>query len=187
MSFAATTTQIENQTKTVTRRLGWANLKPGELVQPIVKGTGLKKGEKQTFIGPPIRCVANVPLPLAPLAKADVVREGFPDMTPRQFVEMFCELNNCNPYGIVNRIEFQYTNWAEMAALAGTHWAEKFLTPLGLIAGRYESDCDDSYLIEPWPGREPVANENLNLCRNYTAREFYELAIANGWKPRFEK
>ena len=46
MSFALTTEQVRNRTKTVTRRLGWATAKAGDIVQPIVKGQGLKKGER---------------------------------------------------------------------------------------------------------------------------------------------
>ena len=46
MSFALTTEQIRARTKTVTRRLGWEFLKPGDLVQAVVKCQGLKKGEK---------------------------------------------------------------------------------------------------------------------------------------------
>ena len=46
MSFYHTTEQIRNRSKTVTRRLGWAFLKPGDRVRAIVKGRGLKKGQK---------------------------------------------------------------------------------------------------------------------------------------------
>lgn len=46
MSFMLTPDQILNQTKTVTRRLGWATLKPGTLVRAVRKCQGLKKGEK---------------------------------------------------------------------------------------------------------------------------------------------
>ena len=35
MSFALTTKQIKSRTKTVTRRLGWTFLKPGDLIQPV--------------------------------------------------------------------------------------------------------------------------------------------------------
>ena len=34
--------------------------------------------------------------------------EGFPDLTPRQFLEMFCKANGCDGYQPVNRIEFEY-------------------------------------------------------------------------------
>jgi len=46
MSFAMTTKQVRNQTKTVTRRFGWWFLKAGDIVQPVEKAMGLKKGEK---------------------------------------------------------------------------------------------------------------------------------------------
>jgi len=42
MSFAMTTNQILAQTKTVTRRFGWWNLKTGDVVQPVKKTMGLK-------------------------------------------------------------------------------------------------------------------------------------------------
>jgi hypothetical protein len=45
MSFSLTTPQILARTKTVTRRMGWTFLRPGDLVQAIEKGQGLKKGE----------------------------------------------------------------------------------------------------------------------------------------------
>jgi hypothetical protein len=57
ISFSLTTDQIRNRTKTVTRRLGWARLKPGTLLQPIVKGQGIPKGGKVETIGGPIRVV----------------------------------------------------------------------------------------------------------------------------------
>lgn len=58
MSFALTSTQINDRTKTVTRRLGWSRLRPGTLLQPVVKAQGLKKGEKVQKVGGPIRVVS---------------------------------------------------------------------------------------------------------------------------------
>ena len=46
MSFMITTEQIKNRTKTVTRRLGWNFLKPGEVVNACEKCRGLKAGQK---------------------------------------------------------------------------------------------------------------------------------------------
>lgn len=34
--------------------------------------------------------------------------EGFPKMTPEEFVEMFCEMNNCEPETEITRILFDY-------------------------------------------------------------------------------
>ena len=92
MSFALTTDQIMSETKTVTRRLGWSNLKRGE------KARKLKV----------LRCLSNTPQRVDWIGIDDVAREGFPDTTPRAFVEMFCRHMKCQPDKIINRIEFEY-------------------------------------------------------------------------------
>lgn len=46
-----TTDQVRNRTKTVTRRLGWKFLQPGDIVNAVKKGMGLKKGEKVEVLG----------------------------------------------------------------------------------------------------------------------------------------
>lgn len=109
MSFALTTDQVRAQAKTVTRRRGWWFLKPGDLVQPVVKGMGLKRGEKVECIGAPVRIVSTRPEPLCAITASDVIREGFPDWTPEQFVAMFCHHNRCAPGEIINRIEFDFS------------------------------------------------------------------------------
>ncbi len=112
MSFFLTTEQARNKSKRVTRRLGWANLKPGERVQQVVKGQGLKKGEHPEKIHQ-IEIISNVPQPLdcmlyEPYGKPECRREGFPGMTGAEFVEMFCAHNGCDPTAIVNVIAFEY-------------------------------------------------------------------------------
>ncbi len=44
ISFALTTKQFLDGSKTVTRRLGWANLKPGEILMACEKCMGLGPG-----------------------------------------------------------------------------------------------------------------------------------------------
>jgi hypothetical protein len=109
MSFALTTEQIHNRTKTVTRRLGWSNLKPGELFWAVEKAQGLKSGEKIKRLAL-LRCVSNGSVVLygASMTKADCKREGFPDLTPAQFVGMFRRHMKCPPDQSVQRIEFEY-------------------------------------------------------------------------------
>lgn len=107
MSFALTTEQAYNKTKTVTRRLGWWFLKPGDIVQQVEKGMGLKKGEKVKKIHL-IRVVDTYPECLHWITKDDVQKEGFPNMSPGEFVRMFCNHNKCAPDEIVNRIGFGY-------------------------------------------------------------------------------
>lgn len=107
MSFSITTDQIVNQTKTVTRRLGWLMLKPGDQVIAVKKAMGLKKGETVERLAK-LRIVDVRLETLNHIDQADCVAEGFPDMTPDQFVEMFCKHNKCTPFRIVNRIQFDY-------------------------------------------------------------------------------
>jgi len=109
MSFALTTDQIRQRKKTVTRRLGWEFLKPGDLLQPIVKGQGLKKGETVERIGDPIRVVNVSRVQLNTITPQDVYREGFPQMTVGEFVKMFKKSHRgCRVVSIVTRIEFEY-------------------------------------------------------------------------------
>lgn len=115
ISFALTTDQVRKQTKTVTRRLGWKTLKAGTLLQPVVKGMGLKKGETVERIGGPIEVVDVWRGPLERMcghedfAASDEARlEGFPQMCSEEFVAFFCKANGCAPDTEVTRIEFRY-------------------------------------------------------------------------------
>src|SRR4051812_41393851 len=110
ISFAMTTKQVRERTKTVTRRLGWEWLveavKRGERpeLQPIEKGQGLKKGEKVQKIEGPIRVIGarieslNCMDDGGYYGMEETRKEGFPEMTPKQFIAMFCEHNGCQPW-----------------------------------------------------------------------------------------
>lgn len=108
MSFALTTPQILNQTKTVTRRQGWLHLKPLDQVQPVNKCMGLKFGESPVKLGMPIQIVSVRREPISGITQEDVTREGFPDWTPEQFIQMYCKHNKCQPDDLCTRIEFTY-------------------------------------------------------------------------------
>lgn len=113
MSFSMTTGQVRRQEKTVTRRLGWDNLEGGDLVQAVEKGQGLKKGEY-----PVKMCVIRIkgkrPERLSRMiddpdyGREECIKEGFPNLTPQEFVAMFCKANNCEAWQPINRIEFEY-------------------------------------------------------------------------------
>jgi len=109
MSFALTTAQMRARTKTVTRRLGWDDLKPGDRLCAVVKGQGIPKGGKVERICV-IECVSNRKEMLCSITSAEVLREGFRVMSPADFVEMFCRHNRCDPRDFVNRIEFKYVS-----------------------------------------------------------------------------
>jgi hypothetical protein len=107
ISFSLTTDQIRAKTKTVTRRLGWHNLKPGTLLQACVKCMGLKPGEKIQKLAV-IRVVAVEREPLEEITVDDVRREGFDAMTPDEFIKVFCEHMGVDRFAEVTRIEFEY-------------------------------------------------------------------------------
>lgn len=110
ISFALTTAQVRARTKTVTRRTGWRTLKPGTLLQPVVKAQGIPKGGHVETIGGPIRVVSVRLEPLNAIDQADCRLEGFPEMTPGEFVAMFSQHNGCDGWTEVVRIEFEYVD-----------------------------------------------------------------------------
>ena len=107
ISFSLTTPQIRARTKTVTRRLKWLNLKAGDSLQGCVKCMGLKPGEKIEKLAV-IKVVSVRREPLQNITDDDCVREGFPELSSVQFVEMFC--NHMGGTGLqgITRIEFEY-------------------------------------------------------------------------------
>jgi len=111
MSVAYTTEQIENESKTITRRNGWWFLKPGDIVMTCKKCMGFKKGEKIQKIKP-IRIISTRKERLSDITQDDVVKEGFPDMSVDEFIDMYKKIGHykyVNPDSIpVNRIEFCY-------------------------------------------------------------------------------
>jgi len=121
MAFSLTTTQVRNRTKDVTRRRGWKNLKPGERVCAIVKGMGLKKGQKVERLCI-IECVSNTaewaaelivehePKYSAIRARSEVDREGFPNHSVEWFVRMLMKHNHMAATDTVHRIEFTYVD-----------------------------------------------------------------------------
>lgn len=135
ISFALTTAQICNRSKTVTRRKGWKFLKRGDILNACVKCMGLRPGESIERLCQ-IRVVDVRREPLDYMETAvdslgpqgiretmhmfggrlypddygyvEAAKEGFPEMTGSEFVKMFCEHMRCDPSQVVTRIEFEY-------------------------------------------------------------------------------
>lgn len=109
MSFALTEEQFRNQTKTVTRRLGWQSLLPGDIVMGCKKCRGLRPGERLERLGL-IRIVSVSRERLNQITDEDVAREGFPGMARIDFMRFF--VDEMRPkFGClqpVTRIEFEY-------------------------------------------------------------------------------
>ncbi len=107
ISFFHTQEQIRDKSKTVTRRLGWLFLKAGDILNACEKCQGLGRGGKIKRLGQ-IR-VTGVRLELLnAITASDCKREGFPQMSPADFIEFFCDAMGCTPETIVTRIEFEY-------------------------------------------------------------------------------
>jgi len=107
ISFAATIPQIMNRSKTVTRRLKWERLLPGQRLRAVEKCMGLKKGERVCVLAE-IEIISVSREPLAAITAEDVVAEGFPHWTPSQFIEFFCRSMKVTPERELTRIEFHY-------------------------------------------------------------------------------
>lgn len=106
MSFMLTEPQFLDGSKTVTRRIGWRTLTVGTQLKAVRKSQGLKSGEKVHVLGV-VEVVTVRRERLDAITAADCAREGFPKMTPTEFVAMFCHEMSCKPETIVGRIEFR--------------------------------------------------------------------------------
>ena len=108
MSVALTTEQVRNRTKTVTRRTGWLMLKAGDELTLCPKARGRRQGE-------PLERIVTVTVTsvrrerLDAVTPADVAAEGFPQMSPEQFVRFFCGTHpDIAPGSVITRIEWRY-------------------------------------------------------------------------------
>ena len=108
MSVSLTEAQVRARTKTVTRRVGWLMLKPGDRLTLCRKVMGRKPGE-------PLERITDIEVTsvrrerLDAISIADVLLEGFPGMTRTEFVNFFCHSHKgCTPETEVTRIEWRY-------------------------------------------------------------------------------
>jgi len=72
----------------------------------VEKCMGLKKGEKHKVLGR-IEIVSVRKESLWDITDEEVVKEGFPDMRRRDFVDMFRSAMKCEFTAVVTRIEFR--------------------------------------------------------------------------------
>jgi hypothetical protein len=100
--------QVRQRAKTVTRRVGWRMLRPGDRLTLCRKVMGRRPGE-------PLERIADVEVtsvrrePLDAITATDVAAEGFPQMTPAEFVSFFCATHHgCRPGTEITRIEWCY-------------------------------------------------------------------------------
>lgn len=111
ISFALTTPQFIADIKDVTRRLGWADLQPGDRLMACEKCQGIRKGG---LVRLGAIEVVSVRLERLDRMTADPAygaeearREGFPEKSGADFVAMFTAHMKCQPSQIITRIEFR--------------------------------------------------------------------------------
>lgn len=107
ISFALTEAQFLDGSKDVTRRMGWAYLKPGDRLRAVRKAMGLKKGEKAHVLGV-IEVVSISHETLLDMTANECRREGFPGMSISEFGDFFCRSHKgCTFSSVITRIEFR--------------------------------------------------------------------------------
>lgn len=107
ISFSMTEAAFVAGTKTVTRRIGWKHLKPGDRLVGVNKAMGFKPGEKPRHLGE-IEVVSVRRERLDAIDLEDVRAEGVAGCdTVEAFVAGFCKAMRCAPSDGVTRIEFR--------------------------------------------------------------------------------
>lgn len=117
MSCSLTIDAVGARTKTVTRRhiTTWKNLRPGDRLTLIEKGMGLAKGERQVVLAE-VEVVSNTFVRLWDIDEDECAREGFPHMSPPDFIDMWIESHHVPDFRdqneamhyVVRRIEWRY-------------------------------------------------------------------------------
>lgn len=127
MSVAFTEQAVVERRKTVTRRKGWLFLKPGDHLTLCRKVMGRKPGEPLVRLAEvEVTNVDREPLTVLTewtgspsgfmYASAEMLREGFPDMPPDEFVDkFFVQAQGIAPDATVTRIEWRYLDNQERA------------------------------------------------------------------------
>lgn len=118
LSFALTTRQMRDRSKTVTRRKGtfWSRvLKPGDLVCAVEKSQGIRKGGLVRLgvirvVSVRVEQLKEIILTNFETSEREVAREGFPEMSSVDFVHMFLDHMGGTGDQLVTRIEFEHTD-----------------------------------------------------------------------------
>lgn len=114
MSVTLTEAAVVDRSKTVTRRLGWRQLEPGDRLTLCRKVMGRKR--RDGTVEPLVR-LAEVEVVsvrrerLDSITDGDVIREGFDQWLigpASSFVRFFCQHMKCRPDTEVTRIEWRY-------------------------------------------------------------------------------
>lgn len=92
MACSLTIPQVRARSKLETRRswYTWTNLEPGDRLLLIEKGMGLRAGEKQVPLAV-VEIAAVECQRLRDITQEQVAAEGFPEMTPAEFIAFWMD------------------------------------------------------------------------------------------------
>ena len=110
MSVAVTEQAVRDRQKTVTRRLGWRFLKPGDRLTLCRKVQGRKPGEALVRLAE-VEVLSVRREPLAAMTDADVACEAVPSVgkvEASEWVRWFAEKFGISRTDEVTRIEWRY-------------------------------------------------------------------------------
>ncbi len=132
MSCSMTVEAVRNHTKTVTRRSSWTwvGLKPGDRLTLVEKAQGIPKGGKQVVLAQ-VEVVANDTVLLREMTQAECAAEGFPEMTPDEFIAfwlkshglffgslMALKPNGRGPFPVSHDVRVRRIQWRYLATCA---------------------------------------------------------------------
>ena len=140
MSVALTTQAVRDRVKTQTRRDGWLWLRAGDQLALCPKYRGVRRADRELITVVDVVTVRREPL--GAISPADVAAEGFPELTPEEFVEFFCTTHRgVRPSSEITRIDWAYpricrgcgcTEYAACAGLTGPcSWAATYADNTG--------------------------------------------------------
>lgn len=114
MSVSLTEPAVRERRKTVTRRLGWRFLNPGDRLTLCRKVMGRKPGEELVRLAE-VEVVSVHRERLDEITDDDVIREGFPGWKHYDFVLFFIRQFGVTYDQEVTRIEWRYLDDQEEA------------------------------------------------------------------------
>ena len=104
ISFVKTVDQMKDRSKTVTRRHGWTWLKPPTILEAVDRSPRCRGRFERLGL---IRVKSIRRERLGSIAPADLILEGFPQLSPEEFVLLYCD-GKPDPDRTVTRIEFEH-------------------------------------------------------------------------------
>jgi len=110
MSVALTEEAVRDRRKTVTRRLGWKFLKPGDRLILCPQTRGVSREDRVDLAEVEVVDVRREPLrAIENYGSEECNREGFVGFSPEMFIQFFCsEVRGVGRDTPVTRIEWRY-------------------------------------------------------------------------------